>query len=52
MINDSGHQSAILLDFGKQLHGGLEIVAGRWRSGVPERYVSGLENQSARPCQK
>ena len=37
MINDSGHQSAILLDFGTQLHGGLEIVAGRWRSGVPER---------------
>lgn len=37
MINDSQHQSAILLDFGTQLHGGLEIVAGRWSSGVPER---------------
>jgi alpha-L-rhamnosidase len=37
MISDSSHQAAILLDFGRELHGGIEIVAGRWQGNKPLR---------------
>ncbi len=37
MVNDEGHQAGILFDFGRELHGGLEIVAGRWSGGKPLR---------------
>lgn len=37
MVNDENHQAAILLDFGRELHGGLEIVGGRWPGGKPLR---------------
>ncbi|MCC2599918.1 alpha-L-rhamnosidase C-terminal domain-containing protein [Sphingobacterium sp. FBM7-1] len=36
--NERKHTSSILLDFGKELHGGLEIVTGMWNPGnVPRR---------------
>lgn len=31
LINKKKKQTSFLLDFGKELHGGLEIVTGRWR---------------------
>jgi alpha-L-rhamnosidase len=37
MVNDENHRAAILLDFGRELHGGLEIVGGRWPGGKPLR---------------
>lgn len=30
-----GQMPAILLDFGKELHGGIQLVTGRWNSGKP-----------------
>jgi alpha-L-rhamnosidase len=35
MVSNQAHQAAILLDFGRELHGGLEIVTGRWKGDKP-----------------
>lgn len=33
LTNGENEKASILLDFGKELHGGLEIVTGRWADG-------------------
>lgn len=33
--NDKGHKASILLDFGKELHGGLQIVTGMMKKNAP-----------------
>lgn len=33
--NTNGKISSILLDYGKEMHGGLEIVTGRWKGNKP-----------------
>ncbi|SDL22431.1 alpha-L-rhamnosidase-related protein [Siphonobacter aquaeclarae] len=35
--NEKGEQASVLLDFGKELHGGLQIVSGMSPSGKPVR---------------
>lgn len=35
----TGKQASILLDFGKELHGGLEIVTGMWSPGNTTRNI-------------
>lgn len=37
--NEGQTQSSVLLDFGKELHGGLEIVTGMWNPGNSTRKV-------------
>ncbi len=37
--NEGGVESSILLDFGKELHGGLEIVTGMWNPGNQPRNI-------------
>ncbi len=37
--NTGDEQSSILLDFGKELHGGLEIVTGMWSPGNTPRNI-------------
>ncbi len=34
-LKNSKEQASIILDFGKELHGGLEIVTGMWPGGKP-----------------
>lgn len=35
LMKNSTEQASILLDFGKELHGGLEIVTGMWPGKIP-----------------
>ena len=35
LTNREGIKTSILLDYGKELHGGLQIVTGRWKSNKP-----------------
>ena len=43
----TGQQSSILLDFGKELHGGLEIVTGMWSPGNTPRNIRVRFGESA-----
>ena len=45
--NDGPAKSSILLDFGKELHGGLEIVTGMWNPGNTPRKVRVRFGESA-----
>ena len=35
LVNRNGKQTSILVDYGKELHGGLQIVTGRWETTSP-----------------
>jgi hypothetical protein len=35
LTNREGIKTSILLDYGKELHGGLQIVTGRWKGNKP-----------------
>jgi hypothetical protein len=35
LTNKEGIKTSILLDYGKELHGGLQIVSGRWKGNKP-----------------
>jgi len=35
LTNKEGIKTSILLDYGKELHGGLQIVTGRWKGNKP-----------------
>lgn len=49
--NNDTEQSGILLDFGKERNGALELVTGMWGGGNGAKmYVSALVNLLVRPC--
>ncbi len=45
--NEGDEQASILLDFGKELHGGLEIVTGMWSPGNTPRNIRVRFGESA-----